>query len=368
VATQPMGSFWFQSKDRATATRIGMWATPKVAPVRAYNLWKGFAVKPQPGDWSKMRWHIQQNIANGDSLLAEYIIKWLAWMFQNPGERTEVALVLIGTEGTGKGMLANTVIKIFGRQARKISADIDPKFNAQLQGCVFLNVDEAEWDWRKGKGGGVKRMITEPTLGIEPKGVDAFEIDNVLHILITTNEKWAIPAGPDARRFQVCEVSSSKRRNPAYFDALQFEISNGGVEAMLHDLSALDLGGWHPRDIIDNAALQNQKVQSLPYEERYVHDLLESGELPHARKVENGYFVATTKLKEHAIDCDPGMRNRRIDVLLKTLESIGCVKGRGVAANRERGVIFPNLAEARRQWNDNHFSVTWPAREDWDVD
>jgi ABC-type phosphate transport system ATPase subunit len=44
-------------------------------------------------------------ITSGDKEFAEYLVKWIAWSIQNPDKQAEVALVLIGQKGCGKGTL-----------------------------------------------------------------------------------------------------------------------------------------------------------------------------------------------------------------------------------------------------------------------
>ena len=58
------------------------------------NLWRGWGIEPHPGDWSLLRRHIEEVLAGGNKEAADYIIRWIAWAFQNPAERAEVALVI----------------------------------------------------------------------------------------------------------------------------------------------------------------------------------------------------------------------------------------------------------------------------------
>jgi len=92
-------------------------------------------------------------------------------------------------------------------------------------------------------------MITEPKLTIERKGIDAFEVRNLLHMLMLAEPGWVIPAGRYERRYAAFAVSTVKRGNRAYFRALHHQIQNGGAEAMFYDLQRMDLGDWHPRNI-----------------------------------------------------------------------------------------------------------------------
>lgn len=70
-----------------------------------WNLWRGFAVAPRPGDWSLMRAHIEKIICSGIAEHACYVLDWLARLFQHPNRQGEVALVLRGLKGVGKGIV-----------------------------------------------------------------------------------------------------------------------------------------------------------------------------------------------------------------------------------------------------------------------
>ena len=49
----------------------------------------------------------------------------------------------------------------------------------------------------------LKDMITGDTLMIEPKFMSATELQSFTRVMITSNEKWVIPAGVAERRFFV---------------------------------------------------------------------------------------------------------------------------------------------------------------------
>jgi hypothetical protein len=151
-------------------------------------------------------------------------------------------------------------------------------------------------------------MITEPTLFIERKGVDGFEVDNALKIIMATNEAWAIPAGIDERRFAVFEVSNEFRQRNDYFKAPYAEIENGGAAAMMHDLLALDLQGWHPREgIPQTGALREQKLRSLPPEDEWWITILEQGWLPGTYASDPAHAPAKS-LYKHARRTVPRLR------------------------------------------------------------
>ena len=91
------------------------------------------------------------------------------------------------------------------------------------------------------------------------------------------------------------QASDGERK--AYFDALHHELETGGLEALLYELQHWKLGDWHPREIYETAALQQQKAASLDTMDAWFVELLEDGQLP-GRQTEDKSFVATEALEE----------------------------------------------------------------------
>jgi hypothetical protein len=229
----------------------------------AMNLWRGFGVRPQQGSWDRMQEHIHEVLASGDDNQATYIVKWSAWAVQNPGLAAEVAMVFREREGAGKGVFVQSLLKIFGMHGLHISGrkHLVGNFNKHLMYCSLLYGDEVFWGGDIKEVGELKRLITEPTLTIEPKAVDTFQMPNCLHIILASNEDWVIPASQDARRFAVMDVSPKRIGDRTYFKKLWADVGGSGTAAMLHDLLSMDLQGWHPREGIPqtNVSIGAQK-------------------------------------------------------------------------------------------------------------
>jgi hypothetical protein len=116
VKNVPAGKFWLLAPDRVTFDKVVF--EPGEAEVlegNLLNLWRGFAVQPRLGAWPMLREHIYRVLGAGDP--KAYIIRWLAWMFQNPGSPAEAVLAFQGEEGSGKGTLARVMLQIFGAAA-----------------------------------------------------------------------------------------------------------------------------------------------------------------------------------------------------------------------------------------------------------
>ena len=232
------------------------------------NIWRGWGVKPKPGNWDLIKRHVLEVLANGDLDHADYILKWLAWAVQNPNSPPETALVFRGKKGSGKGTLGRVLERIFGSHVMSVNKpdQFTGRFNGHLRNTVSLFVDEGFWAGDKKGEGTLKAMVTEPTLTLEAKYKDITTVRNCLHIVMASNEEWVVPATKDERRFAVFDVNDKyapaicgEAQSKAYFEPLHAQIGGDGCAAMLWDLSEVQLGGWHPRsDYPKTAALQEQ--------------------------------------------------------------------------------------------------------------
>jgi hypothetical protein len=369
--SQPLGKWWLGHRDRRQ--HAGVVFMPGIAPGGevndCLNLWRGWGVNPVPGDWSLIREHIEEVIAGGNPGAAEYVIRWIAWSIQNPAKPAEAALVLIGSKGTGKGTLGRALQRIFSQEhtyQASSSEDLVGRFSGHLQACILFIADEAQWgDRQKACVGRLQSMITEATLVIEPKGIERFQIRNMLHVIMLAEPGWVIPAGPHERRYAALEVSNIRQRDREYFKRLHHQIDNGGAEAMFAELGGVDLDGWHPREIPDEilrgAAIQKQQGHALPPMEQWYLTLLHDGKLPEALpKRLNTTF--TQNLKKDAQEKFPRLRYDLSEVSLRNFlvdkDRIGveCEKFRSAIGN---GWSFPPLDECREAWEAIYGPVAW---------
>ena len=142
-------------------------------PAGCYNLWRGFPIPPIPGSWTLLHHHILDVICNGVADCFEYLLNWMAYAIQNPDKPGEVALVMQGERGTGKGKLAYLFGLLFGEHCLQVTQakHLVGNFNSHLRNCVFLFVDEAFWAGDKQGENVLKGLVTEPTIQIEGKCV-----------------------------------------------------------------------------------------------------------------------------------------------------------------------------------------------------
>jgi hypothetical protein len=286
-----LGTGWQTWAGRKTAD--GTVLDPRCAPGAItngkLNLWSGFAIKAEPGNWELFRTMILEDLCNGDQAVFDYVVNWSAWKLQNPGLLPEVAIAFLGPKGAGKTTYGETMAKIFGCHGM-VAEDIDQiagRFNGHLETKCFVYADEAVWGGDKRSESALKKLITDKEGTYEYKGVDIFSGPNHVGLALGGNDKWIVPASMDERRFCASKVSGAhfappgERNHPnrLYWNRLHTELNNGGRAAFLHDMLERDLAGWHPReDVPTTEAMGEQKLHGLKEVGRWWFEILRDGE------------------------------------------------------------------------------------------
>ncbi|GFO61933.1 hypothetical protein GMST_42580 [Geomonas silvestris] len=374
---QKLGEAWFSHPNRRQYQ--GLTFNPRTTPEGYYNIWRGFAVEPKEGDCSLYLKHIEENIANGDKAVYDYLIAWMAQVVQRPDELIGVAVVMRGSMGTGKGVFVNEFGKLFGQHYMLLndSSQLVGKFNGHMKEKCLLFADEAFWAGDKAAEGKLKSMITEPTINIEMKGKDAFTIKNNLHMIFATNNDWAAPAGPRERRFFIIDVGEKHQQDHTYFEAISRQMDNGGREALLHYLMTYDISAMNLRLYPQTAALREAKQLSFTPVQKFWHHVLEAGCLHYSIEGWGSGVIQTELLYQsyQKFVQDMGIKHKATDVelgmqLKNMLPKDGFKKGRasfevsgvyGKKTIRKNAYIFPSLAKCREAFNKFvNTEMEWP--------
>jgi len=183
------------------------------------NQWRGFSIAPYDGpvtaeDVAPFLDYVNKIIAQKNPNILDWVLYWLADILKHPADKIGTALVLVGLPGSGKSILGAKIMrKIIGSnhsmQVNSIDA-ITGQFNMDSSGMLFIQCDEAMNSQRRADANKLKSMITDPTRRIEPKGVNAYEIDDHTRYLFTSNERdnaLAIVDGMADRRYSVFDTS-----------------------------------------------------------------------------------------------------------------------------------------------------------------
>jgi hypothetical protein len=354
----PASKWWLKHPDRKEYKKVDF--LPEIEPPDGvFNMWKGFAVKPKGGLEDIPLFHelIDDVICSGNEQWTVYLWGWLAHMVQFPHEKPGVAVVLRSdAQGVGKSRFAEYVGSLLGRHFRTVThgRHIHGNFNSHLKDTLMLFGDEAVWGGDRSTESILKQLITEPSMIIEMKGKDVFEVRSYLRLMLATNSEWAAPVSLTDRRYFVLNVANSRKNDHEFFKKLIYEQNNVGSESLLQALLDFDLSNFEVRNIPETPARLDQKLLSMDILQKWWVDVLSDEDFTIGEKVldldnYNRIVISdlTTSFDEYAKEHNPKHRLwsvKRFCGQFRKLVSNVEVKRRG---SGPREYEFPPLNECR---------------------
>lgn len=165
-----------------------------------------------------------------DTEATEHFINWLAFIVQNRA-RTRTAWVLHGTEGTGKGIMMQRILRpILGSSQTAIRRmeELNEPYNAYMRQCFLVFVDEIEAKAllnERGVMAKLRSFIAEPTVTIRQMYSSAIEWDNYTNWIFASNKSEPVLIPKDDRRFNVGKYQPNKLgMNDAELDKIPKEL------------------------------------------------------------------------------------------------------------------------------------------------
>jgi len=264
---------WLKSPERKEYK--GIIFDPKKQVDGYYNLWKGFVVESKQGDCSLFWNHVKENICAKNEDYYWYVRKWLAIIIQCP-DLVHTALVLRGSQGTGKNSFVEPIGYLFGQHYILLSSlsELLSNFNYHLKHAILIHANEAIWGGDVREIGRLKAMITERNCLIEGKCKDRFMVPSFRHFIVSSNDSWPVHMDADDRRFFVLNVSDAHKEDHKYFEALENQLKNGGYEALLYDLLNEDITKFNPRFMPINQNAFDIKLRSSNSAHKYIYEAL----------------------------------------------------------------------------------------------
>ena len=273
------GTYWLDHvKRREYAGTVFMPGND--TPAGFYNLWRGFSVERRRGVPHRALRFIYHVICRGRKDEFKYLMRWLARMVQQPQYPGEVAIVLRGEKGIGKGFFANMIGSLMRQHFTPIASfeQLTGRFNGFMRQTVLLFVDEAFWAGDKRHRSVLQSMITEKIITYEHKGRDPVADYNRMHLMVASNDDWVVPASLKERRYCVLHVGEKHRQDRRYFAELERVLDEGERGQLLNMLLELDIAGWSPLQIPQNEELSEQKMESLDPTVAFLAERLSNGE------------------------------------------------------------------------------------------
>ena len=150
---------------------------------------------------------VMHHALGGDLEVTEHFVNWCAYILQKR-DRTKTAWVLHGTQGTGKGVLTNNILRpIFAPHcASRRMEELNEKYNHFMADALFVFVDETQIKAlgnEKGVMAKLKNFITEELVPLRTMHAVAIEVRNYSNWIFMSNMPDPVMIDKGDRRFNV---------------------------------------------------------------------------------------------------------------------------------------------------------------------
>ena len=215
-------------------------------PISNYNLWRKFEVEKiteYDEDLIGLEFilnHIKI-LCNHQMEVYEYILDFLAHMFQIPQEKAGIFVLFISKQGTGKGLLFELLSNMLGHdkvlETPVPERDVWGSHNSAMMNSYLVNLEELRFLATKGSEGSFKSYVTQPKMLINPKGKDQITITSYHRFIGSMNpEDSDIPMKTveGDRRNLLIRSSDETKGNVPYFNELIKLINSKNLQKTFH--------------------------------------------------------------------------------------------------------------------------------------
>jgi hypothetical protein len=252
------------------------------------NLFLGFPFKtnnvsPELYKNSLLRENLRKHLCNGDVEPANFtfIEQHTAHMLQKPYERADMAIIMTGSQGTGKDLWCTHLSKLIGLEYFLDVASISilfKDFNASQGRKLLIKMNEIS---DKGdnfdKHNQLKEKITATRTRVEPKGFDAYFIDNFARYYGFSQHDNVVVVENTDRRFFMIKTNNEKANNQEYFAKIVKESEDPEMlQSSFNYYATLDISDFNPRIFPNTDYREEQKIQSLPNDIKFFYYIFEN--------------------------------------------------------------------------------------------
>ena len=223
-----------------------------------FNMWIDPQVEALDEEPTIFLEHMAYLIPNDEE--RRLLIQWLAWCIRHPDKKIMFAILIVGREGTGKSWLGLLLEKILGRSNVVLVQSEDAAtstFNgfSENKRVAVINEIQPKSGTRVNLVERVKGLITEETLRINRKYVEAYDAENRTNLIAISNEKvpllmhnrrWLVIRAADDP-FAADDAGNQTHESVAYYDRLFGSLKGDEPGRVLGYLRRVDLTGFDGR-------------------------------------------------------------------------------------------------------------------------
>lgn len=196
----------------------------------------------------------------------DYLMDWLAWTYQRPGDKITWAPILYSKSfGVGKTTVFNCLAECIGKSAvsEPTQAELEDKFNDWCYGKLLVKIEELMSGDKYHVAEKLKPVVTNPTLSIRRMHQTGFVVVNTANVGASTNHMQSLPIERGDRRWMMiqCVEAEKAERRPRMrrFHKWLASVGYGGIA---HWLASRDVSEFQPRGEAPDTPLREVVAQA----------------------------------------------------------------------------------------------------------
>jgi hypothetical protein len=213
---------WVGDESLRLYTNCGLYPDDTLCPPDHFNMFTGFAAEkvhfteeelalPEVVEALVTMKNLLRRLVENDKHF-EYILYWIAHLFQFPNVKPRVALVIKSEQGCGKGFFGSFLTDIIGLQYTFKTSNIDHivgAFNAGIFNKLFVTLDDVG-SLKIDAIEKFKSPISEPTATIRQMHMSPFETPDYVRYIMFTNSDRFLVLTEEERRFFMTSSHAKK--------------------------------------------------------------------------------------------------------------------------------------------------------------
>ncbi len=299
---------WLESPKKRIVKKEDIVFEPAGAGEHQINLFKGWPLTPdKTKPHEKLVRHLL-HLCDDDEESCHWLTCWLAWPLQNPGAKMATAVVIHGAQGTGKNILFDTLLLIYGEYGAVIDQKtLESDFTGWLSRKLFVVADEVVSNLQQVQvKNRIKGLVTGKDVWINRKGIEPRIEANHCNLVFLSNEDVPLLIDSDDRRF--CVIRCDRVESKEYYAEIAAEIAAGGAAGLysyLLEYPCGDFAGAHAKPHLTEAKkVLGQLCERTP--EKFIR-AWQNGDIPvncmsaMSRQVYALYSIWCVEANEHPV-------------------------------------------------------------------